>query len=195
MSERELEQQLMEAQKTIRTFLEELREANQGVIALTLELEQRNETLENEVAERKRVEEELRRMSISRVWVGEMLRDFQTVGSLTEGAMYRAGQELAVRVGGETLAEFLEAFAGMGLGTLVLTEADEELRRWSFTADELVESRAESGEPTGHYTRGFLCGAVSCILGGVRATSVELACQSMGDALCRFAIQAVREDE
>jgi len=41
--------------------------------------------------------------------------------------------------------------------------------------------------------RGFLCGAVAHVLGGKRVAGVEMACQSMGDELCRFVVQVVGE--
>ena len=186
-TQRELENlnvQLEEKVRQTTALQEELAEANQGLV-------QTNEALENEVAERKRAEEELRRISISRSLVGQMLRDLQNVGGLSEGTMHRAGERLGSQVGGETLSEFIEAFADMGLGTLALVEADEERHRWIFTGDELVEFRAQGKEPMGHYTKGFLCSAMSHILGGARVAGVELACQSMGDELCRFVIQSV----
>jgi PAS domain-containing protein len=153
----------------------------------------------HDVTERKRSEEALReaevmrRTSVSRALVGQMLRDLQNLGGLSEGAMFRAGQELAARVAAESLPEFLEAFADMGLGTLNSLKADEERRRWTFTGDGLVEIRTGSSQPSCNYARGFLCSAVAHALGGVRVAGVEMACQSMGDELCRFVVQVVGE--
>ncbi|MGA9351794.1 MAG: response regulator [Anaerolineae bacterium] len=157
--------------------------------------------------ERKQAEEALReaevmrRLSVSRTLVGQMLRDLQELGGLSEGAMFRAGQELAARVAAESLPKFLEAFADMGLGALNLAcpepgrriEADEERRRWTFTGDGLVETRTESGQPSCNYARGFLCSAVAHVLGGTRVAGVEMACQSMGDEVCKFVVQVVGE--
>lgn len=143
--------------------------------------------------ENARLYEEVRRASVSRYLVGQLLRDLQVVGGLSEGAMFRAGQELADRVGAETLDQFLDAFTGVaGLGTLTLVEADEVRQRWTFTGDGLVERQEESDRPTGNYTRGFLCGAVAQVLGGARVAGVEVTCQSMGDDLCRFVVQVVK---
>jgi PAS domain S-box-containing protein len=133
-----------------------------------------------DITERKRAEEALRRASVSRPLVGQMLRDLQAAGDLSVAAMFRAGQELAARIEVEALPEFLAAFADMGLGTLTLVEADEERQRWTFGGDGLVEIREQSGQPTCNYARGFLCGAVDRVVGGTRVAGVEVACQSMG---------------
>ena len=71
MSERDLEAQLAEAQETIRLLQEELAETNRGLVALTLEIEQRvddrtaelreaNRQLQYEIVERRKAEEALR---------------------------------------------------------------------------------------------------------------------------------------
>jgi PAS domain S-box-containing protein len=146
-----------------------------------------------DVTEQVRAKEAVRRAFVSRTLVGQMLRDLQAAGNLREGAMFQAGQALATRVEAKTLPGFLDAFADMGLGTLTLLEFDESRQRWTFWGDKLVESQTESWQPTGHYSRGFLCGAVSRVQGGVRVVGEEMACQSMGDELCRFVVQVVGE--
>ena len=151
-----------------------------------------------DLTERRRAEEAVRdaevkrRLSVSRTLVGQMLRDLQVVGDLSEGVMFRAGQQLAVRAEAESLPQFLEAFADMGLGTLALVEADRGRQRWTFSGDGLVELQPESHQPTCNYTRGFLCGAVAQALGNARVAGVEAACQSMGDEACRFVVQMVK---
>jgi PAS domain S-box-containing protein len=144
-----------------------------------------------DISERKRLEEELR-SAVSRTLVGQMLRDLQVVGGLSEGAMFDAGQKLVANIGAETLQQCLDTFTAMGLGTLTLVATDENLRRWTFSGDGLVETRAGSGQPTCHYTRGFLCGVMAHVLGGAQVAGVEVACQSMADLLCRFVYQAVQ---
>ena len=147
--------------------------------------------ISRDITERKRAEEEQRRASISRALVGEMLRDLASSGGLSEGVMFQAGQELAARVDAKTLPEYLDAFAGMGLGALGLAEGDEDRQRWTFTGERLVLRQAKSEQPTCHYCRGYLCGAVAGVTDAPRVVGVEVACQSMGDDLCRFVVQVV----
>jgi PAS domain S-box-containing protein len=144
-----------------------------------------------DITERKRMEEALR-SAVSRTLVGQMLRDLQAVGGLSEGTMFRAGQKLTANTGAETLPQFLHTFTAMGLGTLSLVETDEHLRRWVFSGDGLVECRDGSGQPTCHYTRGFLGGVMAHVLGGGQVAGVEVVCQSMADPLCRFVFQVVK---
>jgi methyl-accepting chemotaxis protein PixJ len=148
------------------------------------------EQLEAELAARTQAETELRRSAISRTLVGEILRDLQNLGNLSQGAMFKAGQELTARIRVETLEEFLETFAIMGMGTLTLEEAT--AKRWKFRGDKLVEVRVENDSPTCHYARGFLCGAVTQKMGGhVKVAAVEMTCQSMADECCQFVVQVV----
>ena len=148
------------------------------------------EQLEAELIARTQAETELRHSAISRTLVGEILRDLQNLGNLSQGAMFKAGQELAARISVETLEEFLETFAIMGMGTLTLEEAT--AKRWKFRGDKLVEVRVGSDSPTCHYARGFLCGAVTQKMGGhVKVAAVEMTCQSMADECCQFVVQVV----
>lgn len=148
------------------------------------------EQLKNELFARRQAETELRRSAISRTLVGEILRDLQNLGNLSEGAMFQAGRELATRMNAETLDEFLETFALMGLGTLTLVETIG--KRWKFKGDKLVEVRAGCDSPTCHYARGFLCGALTQKLGEqVKVAAVEMTCQSMADDCCQFVVQVV----
>ncbi len=152
----------------------------------TADLERTNQTLQAEISQRQQAEEKLKRTYISRFLVGEMLRDLQEIGNLSDTNMFRAGQELSTRVQAPSLAEFLEAFTIMGLGTLTLTE--ETPTRWQFTGDNLVEVKKGSDCPTCNYARGYLCGAVT-YQKSIKVAAVEMACQSMGDHLCKFVVQ------
>jgi|GEM_PF-4824859 len=155
----------------------------------TADLERTNETLQAEISQRQQAQEQLKLTRISRFLLGEMLRDLQEIGNLSEATMFRAGQELSTRAQSPSLGEFLEAFTLMGLGTLTLTE--ETPTRWQFAGDRLVEVKQGSDCPTCNYARGYLCGAVAHQK-SVKVAAVEMACQSMGDEQCKFVVQVVK---
>ena len=154
----------------------------------TADLESTNQALQAEISQREQAEEKLKRTRISRFLVGEMLRDLQEIGNLSEAIMFRAGQELSTRVQAPSLPEFLEAFTMMGLGTLTLSE--ESPNYWQFTGDKLVEVKKGSDCPTCNYARGYLCGAVA-YQKSVKVAAVEMACQSMDDHQCKFVVQVI----
>ncbi len=54
-----------------------------------------------------------------------------------------------------------------------------------------MEVNKDDGQPTCHYTRGFLHGAVLQVASGIRVADTEIACQSMGDPTCRFVVQVI----
>jgi methyl-accepting chemotaxis protein PixJ len=148
------------------------------------------EQLEAELVARRQAETELRRSAISRTLVGEILRDLQNLGNLSQAAMFKAGQELAARISAETLEDFLETFAIMGMGSLTLEQVT--AKCWKFRGDKLVEVKTGSDSPTCDYARGFLCGAVVQKMGGqVKVAAVEMTCQSMADECCQFVVQVV----
>ena len=144
-----------------------------------------------DITDSKRVEEALRRTTVSRQLVGRMFRDLQRLSGLKEGDMFNAGRELAARVSTDDIHEFIDTYSAMGLGELELVSVQENPRRWTFTGQKLMESDIESAKPTGNYTRGFLCGAVSRAVGAARVVAVETECQSMGDPCCRFMVQVL----
>jgi PAS domain S-box-containing protein len=144
-----------------------------------------------DITDLKRADEMLKRMSVSRPLVAEMLHDLLKVGGLSEKALFSIGEKMAARIEAERIPQFLETFADVGLGTLTLVETDKSQRRWIFSGDGLVGLRPGSDRPTGNFALGFLCGALTRVLGGVRVAGVEVACQSMGDELCRFVVQVV----
>ncbi len=137
--------------------------------------------------------EETLRSTVARGLVGQMLRDLMVLGGSSEITMHRAGQKLATNSRAITLSQALGTFSVMGLGGLTLVETDENQGRWTFIGHDLMEVNKDEGEPTCHYTRGFLHGAVQQVAGGIRVADTEVACQSMSDATCRFVVQAIRE--
>lgn len=144
-----------------------------------------------DVTHTRQTEETLRRMSISRNLVGQILHDLWFAGGLSETILFRAGGQLATRISASSLAEFLETFASVGLGTLTIHEAQQTLR-WTFTGDGLLETKAWSGASTCHYTRGFLHGVMSRLHGDTNVSIEETHCQSKGDKCCTFEVHTNR---
>ena len=144
-----------------------------------------------DITDSKRAEEATRRSAVSRQLVGQMFRDIQQLAGLLDGDLFKAGWELSRRVESEGVEGKLDAYNSLGLGELRLEETSSDARRWIFSGDDLVESSVRSNQPTGSYTRGFLCGVVSAAIGSPKVAGVETACQSMGDELCRFVVQAL----
>jgi PAS domain S-box-containing protein len=145
-----------------------------------------------DITERKLAETILRRRAVSRALVGQMLRDLQMMGGLSEGTTFQAGKLLATQVTAKSLLQFLETFNSMGLGELSLLEVNETGKSWRFQGNGLVEVRPGSSRPTNHYTRGFLCGAVAQLQAeGAQVIGEEIACQSVGDPRCQFVVQVL----
>ncbi|ETW98315.1 MAG: hypothetical protein ETSY1_19275 [Candidatus Entotheonella factor] len=137
--------------------------------------------------------EQIHERLVARGLVGEMLRDLMALGGSSETTMHHAGQRLAANSQAKTLTQALSTFTSMGLGGLTLIETDEDPRRWTFAGHDLMEVNKEDGQPTCHYTRGFLHGAVRQVARDVRVADAEVACQSMGDPTCRFVVQVIGE--
>ncbi len=136
---------------------------------------------------------ESRERFVTRGLVGQMLRDLMTLGGNSEATMHHAGQKLASNSQAETLTQTLSRYISMGLGGLTLMDTDENRGRWTFAGHDLMEVNKDDGQPTCHYTRGFLHGAVLQVAGGGRLADAEIACQSMGDPTCRFVVQVIRD--
>ncbi len=145
-----------------------------------------------DVTHARKTEEALRRMSVSRELVGQILRDLWFAGGLSEIILFRAGGQLAARISVSSLAEFLEAFASVGLGTLTAQKPMKTPQPWVFIGDGLLETKAWSGASTCHYTRGFLHGVVSRLHGDTNVSVEETHCQSKGDKCCMFEVHTNR---
>ena len=135
----------------------------------------------------------MRRRSVKRELVGDMFRDLQNVGQLSERTMFKVGETLSKRIKSEKLNEFLNAYNAMGFGELRLLEEIKEQGRWVFVGNKLVEFKSGFNKPTCNYTLGFLCGAISSTSAGVDVAGIEIECQSVGDELCSFVIQIKEE--
>jgi PAS domain S-box-containing protein len=103
------QQQLAEAQATIRALQEELAESNRGIVALNMELEQRveertaelahsNEALRAEIAERRRMEEALRASAADWERTFNSVPDFVAILD-AEHRIVRANRAMAERLG------------------------------------------------------------------------------------------------
>ncbi len=130
---------------------------------------------------------------VARGLVGQMLRDLMILGGSSETTIHHAGQKLASNSRADMLSQALSTYTSMGLGGLTLLETDEDRGRWTFAGHDLMEVNRNDGQPTCHYTRGFLHGAVLQVASGVRVADAEIACQSMGDPTCRFVVQVIAD--
>jgi methyl-accepting chemotaxis protein len=139
--------------------------------------------------------EELRRSSISRYLMGQILDDLKTEAPLREGQMFMAGVRLAGRVEAENVHSYLQAFTQLGLGELCLDTVDEENGLYCFVGVDLPESADPSTAPRDDFTRGYLCGVVSRLQGDRPVASTETECQGMGDAYCRFYVRPLADRE
>ncbi len=134
-------------------------------------------------------DKKIKSLNVSRDLVGQILRDIQISGNISDSATFLAGSELAKRIKGESLSDYLDSFEMMGLGTIKSEESVQKHSKWSFTSKKLVETMMISDRPTCNYTRGFLCGAVSILKNISQVNSVEINCQSMGDEECKFILE------
>lgn len=82
----------------------------------------------------------------------------------------------------------VERFSALDLGTLHVESAASE--RYVFAGTGLAERRPRSRSPTCAFTLGYLQGLVGQVAGISSALGNEVACQSRGDAECRFVIRA-----
>ena len=145
-----------------------------------------------DITQLKEAEAVLRRSSVSRRMVGELIGNLKKAAGLRTSGLYHLGRELAGQLSGDGISEFLATFTNLGFGTVVLETADPEKQRWTFNGFSLMEMQDNSEYPMDHFTRGFLCGAMSRITGSDKVLGVETDCQSMGDRACRFIVQVIQ---
>lgn len=105
--------------------------------------------------------------------------------------LMRLGEGLAREADATDLDALCGAYAEMGLGSL----RHEPARggQHVFVGHDLFERAPRSSSTTCYIALGFLVGAVSRAHGSP-ARGTEVACQSRGDAECRFVVQARREE-
>jgi GAF domain-containing protein len=194
----ELANRLLQAEikkrKALENNLESAKEIYREETSKHQQLQFENQRLQAEFNQLKentqQLEEEFKYLLMTRTspLLGEMIKELQQRGNLSETVMFETGEELAKRVKADNLGEFTKIFALMGLGKLTLKEKTS--NRWKFTGDRLIESKPNSDRPTCHYVRGYLCGAINS-LQSVKVAAVEASCQSMGDPHCEFIIQVI----
>lgn len=139
-----------------------------------------------ELTSRKEAERAMRTNVVARSLVRRIVLDL--VGSIgaSEATIAQLGRRLALEVQAVTADDFAAAFSAMGLGELALAGIDEDT--YVFEADDLLERRAGSTQPTCHLARGYLEGAVS-VIHGRAALGAEVRCQSRGHERCRFVVK------
>lgn len=180
--------------KAVENNLESAKEIYQEEANQHQQLQLKNQRLQAEFNQLKentqQLEQEFKYLLMTRTspLLGEMVRELQQRGNLSETVMFEAGEELAKHVNAKDLSEFIKIFTLMGLGNLTLTE--ETSNRWKFSGDRLIESKPNSTRPTCNYVRGYLCSALNS-LKSVKVAAVEASCQSMGDPRCEFIVQAI----
>lgn len=136
--------------------------------------------------ERKRFERTLQQQAVTRKVVRKLLRE------LTEGNDWglrrrEIGRSMAGEAEHAELEAHLQDFSAMGLGELMLVKQDG--ARYEFHGFGLLEMTPGSASPTCHIPLGYLERALQQVTRRPTLGS-EIACQSRGDAQCRFVVHA-----
>ena len=158
-----------------------------------LESERRaSAVLETHVRERteelERANADLRQHALARGLARRLLHGVARKGGVRPEALRSLGRELAGRMDGASLEDYVGAFALMGLGALRL-EAGEG-GRYTVVGNDLLERERGALQPTCFLTLGFLEGAVSALHEGAGGLGSEVACESRGHGACRFVVSA-----
>ena len=143
-----------------------------------------------EIQTRIQTEAALRSNVVARSLVRRIVLDLVGGIGASEATITKLGRRLAGEVEAKSAEEFSAAFRAMGLGELQLTGEDD--GTYVFEADDLLEKRGRSTQPTCHLARGYLEGAVAA-LHGHNALGAEVRCQSQGHARCRFVVKPKEE--
>lgn len=140
--------------------------------------------LVSDVTARKDAEEAMRRQTLTRPIVRRIVLDLVGRVGATPRAIAEVGRSLAQEVqGASTPEEFAQAFRTMGLGDLKFEK--HEGGTYTFHADDLLERRKRSAQPTCHLALGFVEGVVGA-LHARSALGSEIRCQSQGHPRCVF---------
>ncbi|GEM_PF-5376143 len=140
----------------------------------------------HDVTGRREAQEALQAQGVTRPIVRRMLLNVVGDASATRFSIAEMGRSLAAEIDAKEPEAFLAAFATMGLGAIALERSDE--AGYRFSADDLLERRPSSLQPTCHLAVGFLEGAVGKLTGG-KALGSEVRCQSQGYDRCVFVVK------
>lgn len=143
--------------------------------------------LVSDVTARRDAEEALRRQTLTRPIVRRIVLDLVGRVGATPRAIADVGRSLAQEVqGAKTPDEYAHTFRAMGLGDLRFEKADN--GTYTFHADDLLERRKRSAQPTCHLALGYVEGVVAT-LHARHALGSEIRCQSQGHPRCVFVAQ------
>lgn len=141
----------------------------------------------NQMAEKlNEAERWIRATTVSRRFLGEIIRDLRQRIDHPEVAMMDTGRQFAQRLSG-TLSDHLAAFEAQGLGSLELETLDPVHHEVTFRGFRLFESVDESDYPEDHFTRGFLAQTVGKLV-NQSMNCEETACEAQGFPCCRFVV-------
>lgn len=134
----------------------------------------------------KEAEAAARSQSLTRPFVRRLVLSLVSGLHVPPNAIAEIGRSLARDLPQGTPADYAQAFRAMGLGNLHFDRTEN--GNYVFLADDLLEKRSKSPQPTCHLARGFLEGAIAHLHGGSSLGS-EVRCQSQGHARCQFVVQ------
>lgn len=144
----------------------------------------------SDVTTHRQAEEAMKSQTLTRPFVRRLVLSLVSGLNVPRAAISGVGRSLAREVGLTDVREYAGAFRAMGLGNLQFDRVDGD--KYFFSADDLLEKRAGSSQPTCHLALGFLEGAVAAAHKGT-SLGTELRCQSQGHSRCVFVVQPRHE--
>jgi PAS domain S-box-containing protein len=143
-----------------------------------------------DVTEARKAREALRGQTMTRELVRQLLVGLIHRGKVSEGVVRDMGRDLAREHKAPTLAEALDAFQGLGFGSLRVVKEDG--RTYTFAGRDLLERRTSSARPTCYLALSYLEGTIASVTGAAASLGSEIRCQSQGHEECQFVV--VRRD-
>ncbi|HEX2021421.1 MAG TPA: V4R domain-containing protein [Candidatus Thermoplasmatota archaeon] len=139
-----------------------------------------------DITARRLAEEAARRQTLTRPFVRRIVLEIVGSAGATRHSIAEVGRRLSAEVRGRDVAEYAAAFREMGLGDLRIQKVEGD--SYTFTADDLLERRAKSSQPTCHLALGYMEGAVAS-LHARGSLGTEVRCQSQGHERCTFVVK------